>query len=209
MQNGVSWERIALALFGCRVCRESGVALREVAPSWDSRHTWREAFVTSKSTSQLFLFPACLLTRKNPSDKGIVPPFFACEVTIWEAIFFKVYMSFSCQAIIHKTVHIYVFWETRSAFASVDVWSVADEPPPLGSIRILQPVAKIQMPTSRRFELAPWNVEGNSWEHLNLEVHVTVLISSSLSLDTPWNASGSTHTPFQFACAVCWLVFTH
>lgn len=65
------------------VCQESGIPLREVAPSWDLRHSWREAFVTS-------------------------------------------------------------------------------------SIRILQPVVKIQMPTVRTFELKPWNMKGNSWEHLKL-----------------------------------------
>ncbi|CAM6092824.1 unnamed protein product [Calypogeia fissa] len=66
------------------VCRESGIPLREVAPSWRFCHTWREAFVTS-------------------------------------------------------------------------------------SIRILQPVVKIQMPTIRTFELSPWNLAENSWEHLKLE----------------------------------------
>ena len=29
------------------VCRENGIPLREMAPSWESRGTWQEAFVTS------------------------------------------------------------------------------------------------------------------------------------------------------------------
>jgi hypothetical protein len=39
-----------------------------------------------------------------------------------------------------------------------------------GSVRILQPVVRIHMPTIRNFEVKPWNQEGSTWEHIELDV---------------------------------------